>query len=423
MRHEQHVLIGASAALLAAVLAVPGGVAFSQAGPGIITTVAGENSCFTRDISGKQLLFFGSGGFSGDGGPATSARLSGPWGVAVDTSGSLFIADAQNNRIRRVDGTTGVITTVAGNSVCHSGACTHGFSGDGGPATTAELDHPVCVAVDADGNLFICDPFNARVRRVDHASGVISTVAGNGTKGFSGDGGPATSAELQAPTGAAVDRSGNLFIADSFNNRIRRVDKTTGIITTVAGGGTCCFGVREKDGLATNARLDRPSAVLADASGNLFIAEPLLYNRVRRVDHASGIISTVAGASCPRPFGSCGPAFDGDGGPARDAHLASPQGLAMDAAGNLFIADTGNHRIRRVDHTTGTIATVAGTDGRHFSGDDGPATSAELSFPTGLAVDAKGNLFISDAGANRVLRVEGAPAGNAPGTAQNRSHN
>jgi sugar lactone lactonase YvrE len=422
MRHDQHVLIGASAVLLAAVLAVPGGVAFSQAGPGIITTVVGANPCHTHEIGGKQLRFCDQG-FSGDGGPAVSAKLSIPRGLAIDKYGNLFIADQSNNLIRRMDATTGIITTVAGNSVCHSGACTHGFSGDGGLATTAELDHPVCVAVDADGNLFICDPFNARVRRVDHASGVITTVAGNGTKGFSGDGGPATSAELQAPTGAAVDKSGNLFIADSFNNRIRRVDKTTGIITTVAGGGTCCFWIREKDGLAVNAGLDRPSAILVDASGNLFIAEPLLYNRVRRVDHASGIISTVAGASCPRPFGSCGPAFDGDGGPARDAHLASPQGLAMDAAGNLFIADTGNHRIRRVDHTTGTIATVAGTDGRHFSGDGGPATSAELSFPTGLAVDAKGNLFISDAGANRVLRVEEAVAGNAPGTAQNRSHN
>ena len=404
------------AACLFLVSAMPGQVALDQTSSGIITTAVGASPCHARQINGHEIEFCPQG-FSGDGGPALGAMLSLPAGVAVDSSGNLFIADEMNNRVRRVDATTGIITTVAGSGVCKSGKCTAGFSGDDGPATKAELNHPHSVALDAEGNLFICDLLNLRVRRVDHATGIITTVAGKGTRGSSGDGGPATSAELRGPLGVAVDASGNFFIADSStftdpsHHRIRRVDASTGTITTVAGGGTCCSGIRDKDGLATEARLDTPAAVLVDASGNLFIAEPLRLNRVRRVDHATGIISTVAGASCPRPSGSCGPAFDGDGGPAREAHLATPSGLAMDASGNLFIADAGNHRIRRVDHATGVITTVAGSGGHLFGGDGGPATSAGLNFPKGVAVDADGKLFIADTNDNRVRRVEKTSTG------------
>jgi streptogramin lyase len=185
---------------------------------GVITTVAGN----------------GASGFSGDGGPATAANLSGPFGVAVDAAGNVLIADQNNARIRRVDAVTGVITTVAGNGA-------GGFSGDGGPATAASLSNPVGVAVDAAGNVLIADRSNQRIRRVDAVTGVITTAAGNGASGFSGDGGPATAASLSSPWGVAVDAAGNVLIADQSNSRIRRVDAVTGVITTVAGNGTFGF--------------------------------------------------------------------------------------------------------------------------------------------------------------------------------------
>jgi sugar lactone lactonase YvrE len=341
-----------------------------DAATGIITTVAGD----------------GGSGFSGDGGPATSASLSFPEGVAVDASGNLFIADAGNSRIGRVDAATGIITTVAG-----VGA--GGFSGDGGPATSASLFFPEGVAVDALGNLFIADTSNNRVRRVDAATGIITTVAGDGASGFSGDGGPATSASLNSPRGVAVDASGNLFIADFSNDRVRRVDAVTGTITTVAGG---VFG---DGGPATGASLNRPFEVAADGSGNLLIAD-FSNNRVRRVDAATGIITTVAGDGA---FG-----FSGDGGPATSASLGFPSGVAVDSSGNLFIADFSNRRIRRVDAATGIITTVAGDGGSRFSGDGGPATSASFSSPRGVAVDASGNLFIAVRGNSRVRRVDAA---------------
>jgi sugar lactone lactonase YvrE len=218
-----------------------------DASTGIITTVAGN----------------GIPGYSGDGGPATSASLSGPSGVVVDATGNLLIADSSNYRIRRVDASTGIITTVAGNGI-------RGFSGDGGPATSASLS-PIGVAVDATGNLFIADTGNHRIRRVDESTGIITTVAGNGIRGFSGDGGPATSASLNYPTGVAVDGSGNLFIADAANNRIRWVDASTGIITTVAGNGMPDYS--GDGGPATSASLNGPSGVVVDAAGNLFIAD------------------------------------------------------------------------------------------------------------------------------------------------------
>ena len=337
---------------------------------GVITTVAGT----------------GAAGFSGDGGPATSASLSFPRGVAVDASGNLFIVDQTNHRVRRVDGATGVITTVAGTG-------TKGFSGDGGPATSASLSFPRGVVVDASGNLYIADTDNHRVRRVNGATGVITTVAGTGTNGFSGDGGPATSASLGFPRGVAVDASGNLFIADTSNHRIRRVDAATSVITTVVGGGI-------GEGVpATSASLNSPLGVAVDASGNLFIADSGNH-RVRRVDGATVVIATVAGS------GTSG--FSGDGGPATSASLNSPQGVAVDGAGNLFIADFSNHRIRRVDAATGVITTVAGTGVAGFSGDGGPATSASLGFPRGVAVDASANLFIADLNNSRIRRVDGA---------------
>jgi len=265
-----------------------------------------------------------------------------------------------------------IIKTVAGNG-------TSGYSGDGGSADSAELFNPSGVAVDASGNLFIADLNNHRIRKVS-TNGIITTVAGNGGAGYSGDGGSATSAELNQPAGVAVDASGNVFISD-LESVIRKVS-TNGIITTVAGGGTNGLG---DGGSADSAELGYPIGVAVDASGNLFIAD-LNNHRIRKVS-TNGIITTVAGN------GTSG--YSGDGGSADSAELFHPSGVAVDASGNLFIADQGNHRIRKVS-TNGIITTVAGNGTAGYSGDGDSATSAELYEPASVAVDASGNVFISD---------------------------
>jgi len=341
---------------------------------GVITTVAGS--------AGQ--------GFSGDGGAATSATLFQPYGVVVDAGGNLFIADGNNNRIRRVDGASGVISTVAGTGPS-------GFLGDGGVATSANFNKPYVAAVDGSGNLFIADDWNHRIRRVDGQSGVTTTVAGTGTAGFSGDGGPATSAEFYAPQGVGVDGSGNLFIADTLNSLIRRVDGQSGVITTVAGGGSPADGLG--DGTpATTARLAIPFGLDVDGPGNIFIADTWNH-RIRRVDGTSGIITTLAGTGVQ--------GFSGDGNPATGADLDGPSGVRVDGSGNLFITDRGNSRIRRVDSASGFITTVAGTGAPTFSGDGGAAMSAALNLPFGVGVDGSGDLFIADTWNHRIRRVDG----------------
>lgn len=327
----------------------------------------------------------GSGilGFSGDGGPATSAELDWPEGVAVDSAGNIFIADTNNARIRKVT-PAGVITTVAGNG-------TAGSSGDGGPAGSAELFAPDGVTVDGAGNLFIADS-PSRVRKITPA-GVISTVAGNGTPGFGGDGGPATSSEIYGPMGLAVDGAGNLFIADINNDRIRKVT-AAGTISTVAGNGS--VGFSGDGGPATSAELNAPFGVAVDTAGNLYIADTGNY-RIRKVTPA-GTISTIAGTGVP--------GFSGDGGRALSAKLYLVFGLAVDAAGNVLIADNG--RIRKVT-PAGIISTVAGNGVSGFGGDGGPATSAELYQPYDVAVDSAGNLFIADSANFRIRKVTVEP--------------
>ncbi len=332
---------------------------------GAISTVAGD----------------GTPGFGGDGGPATAAQLSGPYGVALDGAGNLYIADRNNHRIRKVDA-AGVISTVAGDG-------TYGFGGDGGPAVAAQLDTPYGVAVDGAGNLYIADRLNHRIRKVDSA-GAISTVAGGGPIG---DGGAAVAAQLYSPRGVAPDGAGNLYIADSFNNRIRKVD-AAGVISTVAGAGTRGYG--GDGGAATEAQLG-PRGVALDGAGNLYIADAS-NRRIRKVD-AAGVISTVAGT------GAYG--FGGDGGPAVAAQLRDPSDVALDGAGNLYIADSYNHRIRKVD-AAGVITTVAGDGTRGYGGDGGPAVAAQLYFPYGVAPDGMGNLYIADRDNNRIRKVDAA---------------
>jgi sugar lactone lactonase YvrE len=327
----------------------------------------------------------GTNGFSGDGGAATNAKIAIPTGVTVDVNGNLFIADSGNNRIRKVD-TNGIITTVAGNG-------TIGYSGDGGAATNAKIAKAFGVAMDVNGNLFIADSGNNRIRKVD-TNGIITTVAGKGPNypsvgSFSGDGGLATNANLFASSGIAVDANGNLIIADSSNNRLRKVD-TNGIITTVAG--TNSVGFSGDGGLATNARLNSPDGVALNAAGNLFIAD-YSNSRIRKVD-TNGIIATVAG----QIFSG----FTGDGGAATNAALNKPPSVAMDIAGYLFIDDEGNNRVRQVD-TNGIITTVAGNGANGYSGDGGVATNAKV-VPNGVAIDNSINLFIAD-GFNSIRKV------------------
>ena len=372
-------------------LGSPAGVAVDEAG-NLFIFDWGNQRIRKVDPSGIITTVAGGGrSYPGDGGPATSARLNFGFsgGVAVDKAGNLFIAESDRHRVRKVD-PSGIITTVAGNG-------TSGFSGDGGPATSASLRGPRGVAVDGDGNLLIADAYNDRIRKVD-PSGIITTVAGNSASGFSGDGGPAANARFDFPQGVAVDGAGNLFIADSQNQRIRKVDPS-GIITTVAGGGVGTRGFTGDAGPATSARLWSPGGVAVDGAGNLFIADSN-GQRVRKVD-ASGTITTVAGAGSGRP------GFVGDGGPATEATLQFPRGLAVDGAGNLFIADTQNHRIRKVD-SSGVITTVAGNGTSGFSGDGGPATEASLAAPGGVAVDSAGNLFIADHDNHRIRKVDAA---------------
>ena len=342
---------------------------------------AGNHRIRKMDPAGMITTIAGWGdpGFSGDGGPATEARFGNPFGIAVDGAGNVYIAEERNHRIRKVD-TTGTITTIAGTGEL-------GFGGDGGPATEAQLTRPFGVAVDATGNLYIADRSNNRIRKVD-PTGTITTIAGTGERGFGGDGGPATEAQINGPSDVAVDGTGNLYIVDGNNHRIRKVD-ATGTITTVAGTGERGFG--GDGGPATEAQLRSPTGIAMDGAGNLYIADRINY-RIRKVD-LTGTISTIAGT------GELG--FGGDGGPATEAQLDFPTGVAVDGAGNLYIADNFNNRIRKVD-ATGTISTIAGTGERGFGGDGGPATEARITGPTGVTVDGAGNLYIADRDNHRI---------------------
>ena len=373
---------------------LPRGLAVDASGIVYFTDIT-DFRVYKVDASGAltTIAGLGVGDYSGDGGPATKVKLEFPRNVAVDGMGNVYIQDF--SRIRKVDA-SGIVDTIAGGGE-------KGFGGDGVPAAGTFLDQPRGVAVDAAGNIFIAEWGSHRIRKVD-SLGVIHTIAGTGEPGFSGDGGPATSAMLAFPLGVAVDTAGNVYIADALNHRIRRID-ILGVIETIAGSGD---GVSEENftgdyggdsGPATGALLARPDDIAVDNMGNVYIADSFNH-RIRKVD-ASGIIDTIAGTG-ERGFG-------GDGGPATSALLTFPQGVATDSAGNIYIADAENNRIRVVD-STGVIRTIAGTggigfDGRGFGGDGGPATSALLASPSGVALDGAGNVFIADVTNHRIRKL------------------
>ncbi|HEY5330750.1 MAG TPA: Ig-like domain repeat protein [Acidobacteriaceae bacterium] len=338
--------------------------------PGRIDTVAGTVAWLYR----------------ADGVAATSAPIFLPNGVVVDAGGNLYISDSANNRLRRVDATTGLISTVAGNG-------SPGFSGDNGPATQAMISAPAGLMLDGAGDIYFADGGNHAVRRVDALTGIITTVAGVGVQGYSGDAGPATAARLSLPQSVAFDATGNMYIADTGNNAVREVDAATGTIRTIAGTGAGGYNGDAK--LATTAMLNSPWSVAFGVDGLLYIAD-LNNSRVRKID-SEGIISTVAGTGS-RSFG-------GDGSAATAAELNAPAAIVFDPAGNLYIADSANNRVRKVNAITGIIDTIAGNGDEGFGGDTGPANLASLYGPYALFFDQSGNLLIADMFHNRVRRI------------------
>jgi uncharacterized protein (TIGR03437 family) len=339
----------------------------------------------------------GTPGYSGDGGPATQAEINTEVSVATDLYGNLYIADQNNNRIRKVN-SAGIITTIAGNGAA-------GFSGDGGPATQATLNSPTGVCTDSAGDLYFNDVGNYRVRKID-TSGNITTVAGNGVQGSTGDGGPATEASMWIPIRCAIDSSNNLYITDQSGQKIRKVTPA-GIISTVAGtgagAGSHSIGSYSGDGgPATEANLNNPTALTVDSAGNIYFTDQ--YNqRIRKVA-TSGVITTIAGT------GTAG--YSGDGGPATAAQVNYPCGLIVDQNGDIYFADDLNFRVRKISQ--GTITTVAGNGTQGYTGDGGPATQAELNGQVGVALDPPGNLYIADSGNNAIRKVGSLGAATTP---------
>ena len=330
----------------------------------------------------------GEAGYAGDGGPASAALLREPFMCSLDSAGNLYLAEAKNHCVRRIDRDTGVITTIAGNGEA-------GYSGDGGPAVAAALNEPYSLTVHPQsGDIYIVDRLNAAVRKVDGTTGFITTVAGTGEPGYGGDGGPGNRAQLREPNDCFLDSREGLLIADIQDQRVRRLDLSSAIISTFAGNGE---KARQGDGLpASESSILGARAICQDRNGNTYIAERE-GNGVRQVD-TQGIMSTLAGT------GERG--YSGDGGPALLATWGAPKAIRCDWLGNIIVVDTENHAIRRIDAGSGIVTTIAGGH-QGGDGDGGEATQAGLDRPHGCEVDREGNIYIADSNNHRV-RVVGA---------------
>ena len=327
----------------------------------------------------------GTSGYGGDNGPALSAMIN-PYSFTIDGYGNIYIADNTNYRVRKVN-TSGIITTIAGNG-------NPGHSGDGGLATNAMIGAAIGVLADSAGNVYFSEGVAQTIRKVDNV-GVISTIAGNGTSGFSGDGGPATAAQLAGPNSILMDKKGNIYVCDLINNHIRKIS-TTGIITSIAGTGVGIAGGYSGDGgPATAANLKYPGFACWGPNGDLYFCQ-WPHAVVRRID-TFGIITTVAGNGTP--------GYSGDGGPATNAQMNKPTGIAVDTSGNLYIAECNTHVLRKVDKATGIISTIAGVGTAGYSGDGGPASAAQFYTPDCLFFDRAGNLYVNDYGNSLIRRI------------------
>jgi len=347
---------------------------------------------FVGAVSNAQNIYTaagnGSNSYNIDNIPATSAGLVAAGAIALDKAGNIYIADMYNNRIRKVDVSTGIITTIAGTG-------NGGYNGDGILATTAEIYYPMAVALDTSGNVFIGDYSNNRIRKIDVSTGMISTVAGTGTYGFNGDNILATTAEITECTGMAVDQSGNVYFSDFANGRIRKINKLTGLITTIAGNGL--IGYTGDNCLADTTRLNHAHGIAIDKYNNIYIADQD-NDRIRKVDAVTGIITTVAGRGVYN-------IYNGDGIPADSAYFRNPTSVAVDDSCNIYIADEFNEMIHKVYHSTGLIFTIAGTGVGGNSPDGTPAVTALLNDPRGVAVDACGNVYISEYNNSRIRKI------------------
>ncbi len=341
-------------------------------------------SFFAQDAAAQIISTIagnGTDGYCCDDSLAINAELSKPFDVAIDGFGNIIIADALNNRIRKIDN-AGIITTIAGTGVA-------GYNGDNMAATAAMINYPSALIADATGNIFFCDDHNYRIRMID-VHGIISTIAGTGLSGYSGDNGLATDAMITSSLGIAIDKFGQIYFSDSRNYRIRKISAATGgIITTIAGNGTP--GYTGDDGAATNAELNAPTGLTLDNIGNIYFGEH--YNNCIRKVGNDGIIKTIAGTGLP--------GYSGDNGPATLAKLSWPQGIKIDGGGDIYFADAYNNRIRKID-ISGDITTIAGSGIGGYTGDGGNAILADLSTPTGIALDFAGNFYIADLINNRI---------------------
>jgi sugar lactone lactonase YvrE len=342
---------------------------------------------FWSFLSSSQIITTIAGNGLTDGYPATATRLMGPSGVVVDKFGNIYITEIYGNKIRKVDATSGIISTYAGNG-------TAGYGGDNGPANLAKLNYPYGLFIDTSGDLYIADAENNRIRKVS-SSGIITTVAGIGIPGNTGDNGLAINASIRGPSEIAIDCFGNLFFSQSSAHTIRKIDLNNGIITTVAGS-YVTPGYNGDSVLANTALIRNPVGIATDKIGNIYFVDRG-NNRVRKINNGTGIITTIVGTD------SCG--FSGDSSLGASAMLCQPHGLAIDTIGNLYISDVGNERIRKLDILTDYMTTIAGNGNAGYSGDNGPAISASIYYPYGETIDQCGNLYFAEISNNRIRKV------------------